>query len=44
MGYVVYGDRCRLTIIYCHHNHIGRAAGLDICNIGRFTQYAASCE
>ncbi len=44
MGYVVYGDRCRITNILSHRNHIARIVDSDISNIRRFTQYAASCE
>ena len=44
MGYVVYGDRCRITNILSHRNHIALIVDSDISNIGRFTQYAASCE
>ena len=44
MGYVVDSNRRFFPIFCFHYNHIGRAAFSDICNIRRFTQYAASCE
>ena len=47
MGYIIDSNfiRC-FPIIFCHYNHIfGLDGARDIRNnIGRFTQYAASCE
>ena len=44
MGYVVDSNYICGLIIFCRRNHIARIANSDFSNIGRFTQYAASCE
>ena len=42
--YVVDSNCICVPIIFCRRNHIARFVDSDFSNIGRFTQYAASCE